>query len=316
MLAIGFDEPGGPEVLRAVQVAEPHAGVGQVRIRVAAATVNPSDLVTRGGAAHDRYREVEPPYVPGWDAAGVVDEVGAQSRWRVGDRVVAITKPVLEGGGAYAEWIVVSDDSVAPLPEGADVVAAATLPMNGLTAVEALDVAGVRSGGTIAVTGAAGAVGGYVIQLAKYRGLTVLADASARDARLVADLGADTVLERGDDFARRVSEQVPAGVDGVIDCALLGSAVLPAIRDGGAYVALRPPRLSGTVESERGIDVHYVMVLDRVHDSAGLAELSRLASVGVLTLRVAQTFPATEAAEAHRRLEAGGLRGRIVLTFP
>ncbi|MBY8863219.1 NADP-dependent oxidoreductase [Nocardia sp. CA2R105] len=315
MLAIGFDEPGGPDVLRVVQVPEPHAEEGQVRIRVAAATVNPSDLVTRSGAAHDRYREVTPPYVPGWDAAGVVDEVGPGSRWRVGDQVVAITKPVLEGGGAYAEQIVVSDDSVAPMPAGADAVAAATLPMNGLTAALALDAADVRPGGTIAVTGAAGAVGGYVIQLAKHRGLTVLADASPRDAQLVAELGADTVLARGDDFARRVRAQVPDGVDSVIDCALLGSAVLSAVRDNGSYVALRPPRLSGTVDSERDIDVHYVMVLDRVHDSATLTELSRLASDGVLTLRVAQTFPATEAAAAHRLLEAGGLRGRIVLTF-
>ncbi|WP_067672093.1 NADP-dependent oxidoreductase [Nocardia miyunensis] len=315
MLAIGFDEPGGPEVLRAVQVPEPHAGRGQVRIRVAAATVNPSDLVTRGGAAHDRYREVRPPYVPGWDAAGVVDEAGPESRWRIGDRVVAITKPVLEGGGAYAEWIVVSDDSVAQMPAGADVAAAATLPMNGLTAALALDAGAGRPGGTIAVTGAAGAVGGYVIQLAKYRGFTVVADAAPRDEQLVADLGADVVLARGDDFARRVRERFPDGVDGVIDCALQASAVLPAIRDNGSYVALRPPRLSGTVESQRGIDVHYVMVIDSVHDSATLQELSRLASEGVLTLRVAQTFPATEAADAHRLLEAGGVRGRIVLTF-
>jgi NADPH2:quinone reductase len=134
MLAIGFEEPGGPEVLRAMQVPEPHAGPGQVRIRVEAATVNPSDLVTRAGLAHDRYRDVTPPYVPGWDAAGVVDEADPPNRWRIGDRVVAITRPVLEGGGAYAEWIVVSSDSVAPMPAGADAVTAATLPMNGLTA--------------------------------------------------------------------------------------------------------------------------------------------------------------------------------------
>ncbi len=315
MLAIGFDEPGGPEVLRAVQVPEPHAGPGQVRIRVAAATVNPSDLVTRSGAAHDRYRDVTPPYVPGWDAAGVIDEIGPGSRWQVGDQVVAITKPVLEGGGAYAERIVVSDDSVAPIPAGADAVAAATLPMNGLTAALALDAAGARPGGTIAVTGAAGAVGGYVIQLARHRELTVLADAAPRDEQLVADLGADVVLARGDDFARRVRDRVPGGVDSVIDCALQGAAVLPAVRDNGSYVALRPPRLSGAVESERGIAVDYIMVLDRVHDSATLTELSRLASDGVLTLRVAQTFPAAQAADAHRMLEAGGVRGRIVLTF-
>lgn len=315
MLAIGFDEPGGPDVLHAVQVPEPHAGPEEVRIRVEAATVNPSDLVTRAGMVHDRYRAVTPPYVPGWDAAGVVDEAGPGSRWHIGDRVVAITLPVLDGGGAYAERIVVPDDSVAPMPAGADAVAASTLPMNGLTASLALDLSGGKPGGTIAVTGAAGAVGGYVIQLAKYRGLTVLADASSRDERLVADLGADTVLPRGDDFARRVRDHVPEGVDSVIDCALQGNATLSAIRDNGSYIALRPPRLTGGVESQRGIGADYVMVADSIRDSATLDQLSRLAGDGVLTLRVARTFPAAQAAEAHRLLEAGGVRGRIVLTF-
>ncbi|RDI68302.1 NADP-dependent oxidoreductase [Nocardia pseudobrasiliensis] len=315
MLAIGFDEPGGPEVLREMRVPEPHAGPGQVRIRVEAATVNPSDLVTRAGVAHDRYRDATPPYVPGWDAAGVVDEADPASGWRVGDRVVAITRPVLEGGGAYAEWIVVSGDSVAPIPAGADAVTAATLPMNGLTAYLALDAARTRPSGTIAVTGAAGAVGGYVVELAKHRGLTVFADASPRDRQLVADLGADVVVARGPDVAQRIREQARGGVDSVIDCALLGSAVLPAIGDNGSYVALRPPRLSGNIEPERGIGVHYIMVTDHIHDSATLDHLSRLAAAGVLTLRVARTFPATQAAEAHRMLEAGGVRGRLVLTF-
>ncbi|WP_024803703.1 NADP-dependent oxidoreductase [Nocardia sp. BMG51109] len=313
MLAVGFEEPGGPEVLRGVEVPEPHAGAGEVRIRVEAATVNPSDVVTRSGQAHDRYRDVEPPYVPGWDAAGVIDETGPGSSWRVGDRVVAVTKPVLEGGGAYAERIVVSDDSVAPIPEGADMVAAATLPMNGLTARIALDAIG--SARTVAVTGAAGAVGGYVVQLAKHAGLTVLADASAADRQLVEDLGADIVVERGSDVARRIREHFPSGVDAVIDGALLGAAVLPAVRDNGSYVALRPPVLTGGVESERGIDLDYVMVTDHVRDSAALRELSRLAGEGVLTLRVARTFPAEQAAEAHRLLEAGGVRGRLVLVF-
>ncbi|GAB2705663.1 NADP-dependent oxidoreductase [Nocardia thraciensis] len=315
MLAIGFDEPGGPEVLRPVQLPEPHAGAGEVRIRVEAATVNPSDIVTRSGRAHDRYRDVAPPYVPGWDAAGVIDEADPETGWRVGDRVVAVTKPVLEGGGAYAERIVVHGDSVARLPEGADMAAAATLPMNGLTALIALEAFGPEPGRTIAVTGAAGAVGGYVVQLAKHLGLTVIADAAPADAELVADLGADIVVARGTDVAQRIRQHAPEGVDAVVDSALLGGAVLPAVRDGGAYVALRPPVLTGGVESERGIGVHYVMVTDHVRDAAKLAELSRLAGAGVLSLRVARTFAAERAAEAHRLLEAGGVRGRLVLRF-
>ncbi|MBF6174055.1 NADP-dependent oxidoreductase [Nocardia blacklockiae] len=315
MLAIGFDTPGGPEVLRELRVAAPHAGPGEVRIAVEAATVNPSDLVTRSGQAHDRYRDVAPPYVPGWEAAGVIDEAGPGSEWRIGDRVFAITKPVLEGGGAYVKHLVVPDDSVARIPEGSDAVAAATLPMNGLTARLALAALGPEPGRTVAVTGAVGAVGGYVVEMAKHAGLRVIADAAPADRAAVAGFGADVVVPRGAEVARHIREHVPGGVDAVVDTALQGAPVLAAVRDGGAYVALRPPALTGGVESERGIAVHYVMVTDHVRDAAGLRELSELAAQGVLTLRVARTFPAAQAADAHRLLEAGGVRGRIVLRF-
>ncbi|MBF4999193.1 NADP-dependent oxidoreductase [Nocardia sp. BSTN01] len=315
MLAIGFEEPGGPEVLRPVEVPEPHAGAGEVRIRVAAAAVNPSDTVTRSGMAHDRYREVTPPYVPGWDAAGIVDEADPETGWRSGDRVVAITLPVLAGGGAYAEKIVVPAGQVARLPEGSDFVSAATLPMNGLTAWFALDALDPRAGRTIAVTGAAGAVGGYVIQLAKTRGYTVIADAKPADEQLVRDFGADIVLPRGEDLASRIRAHAPDGVDALIDTALQGDAVLAAVRDGGAFVILRPAALGGGATPERGISVHLVMVADHLDEPHALSELSRLAAEGALTLRVARTFPADRAAQAHELLEAGGVRGRIVLEF-
>ncbi|WP_063009410.1 NADP-dependent oxidoreductase [Nocardia kruczakiae] len=315
MLAIGFEEPGGPEVLKPVEVPEPHAGPGEVRIRVAAAAVNPSDTVTRSGMAHDRYREVTPPYVPGWDVAGIVDEAGPETGWHSGDRVVAITLPVLEGGGAYAEKIVVPAGQVARLPERSDFVSAATLPMNGLTAWFALDVLDPRAGRTIAVTGAAGAVGGYVIQLAKTRGYTVIADAKPADEQLVRDFGADVVVPRGEDLASRIRAHAPDGVDALIDTALQGDAVLPAVRDGGAFVILRPAALGGGATPERGISVHLVMVADHLDEPHALSELSRLASEGALTLRVARTFPADHAARAHELLEAGGVRGRIVLEF-
>ncbi|MEV5648950.1 NADP-dependent oxidoreductase [Nocardia sp. NPDC052254] len=316
MLAIGFDVPGGPQVLRPVEVPEPHAGTGEVRIRVAAAAVNPSDTVTRSGMAHDRYRAVSPPYVPGWDAAGIIDEAGPETGWRPGDRVVAITLPVLAGGGAYAEKIVVPAGQVARLPEGSDFVSAATLPMNGLTAWFALDALDPPAGATIAVTGAAGAVGGYVIELAKIRGHTVIADAKPSDAQQVREFGADIVLPRGADLASGIRAQVPDGVDALIDTALLGDAVLAAVRDGGAFVALRPAALGGGATPQRGISVHHVMVADHLDEPDALRELSRLAAEGALTLRVARTFPAEQAARAHELLEAGGLRGRIVLEFP
>lgn len=315
MLAIGFDEPGGPEVLRPVELPEPHTGAGEVRIRVVAAAVNPSDTVTRSGMAHERYREVTPPYVPGWDAAGIVDEADPATGWHRGDRVVAATLPVLAGGGAYAEKIVVPAGQVAPMPEGSDFVSGATLPMNGLTAWFALDVLDPRAGRTVAVTGAAGAVGGYVVQLAKTRGYTVIADAKTDDEQLVRDLGADIVLPRGDDIASRIRAHAPHGVDAMIDTALQGDSVISAVRDGGTFVTLRPAALGGGATPERGISIHTVMVAAHLDAPHALGELSRLASEGTLTLRVARTFPAEQAARAHELLEAGGVRGRIVLEF-
>jgi NADPH:quinone reductase-like Zn-dependent oxidoreductase len=315
MRAIGFDQPGGPEVLHLLEVPEPHAGPGEVRIKVRAATVNPSDLATRSGVAHDRYREVTPPYIPGWDAAGVVDEADPETGWQPGDEVIAITLPVLDGGGAYAEWIVVPTASVARIPAGSDFAAASTLPMNGLTARLALDTVKLGPSQIIAVTGAAGAVGGYVIQLAKNAGLTVVADAAPRDEALVRELGADLVVPRGEDVAEQIRKHFPDGVDALVDGALQKQLVVPAIRDHGAYVALRPTTMAGPVESERGIAMHFIMVRDYIQEAEKLDELSRLVEEGAVTLRVARTLPITEAAEAHRLLEAGGLRGRVVLEF-
>jgi NADPH:quinone reductase-like Zn-dependent oxidoreductase len=183
--------------------------------------------------------------------------------------------------------------------------------MNGLTARMALDQLGLRPGQTIAVTGAAGAVGGYVMQLAAAAGLRVIGDASPADTRLVSSLSADIVVGRGPEVAAAIRRAVPAGVDAVVDTALIGPPVLAAIRDGGQLIAVRP--FGG--EGERGITVTLVFVADYVHEAAKLAELARLAADGTVTLRVAREIPAADAAEAHRQLEAGGTRGRLVLTF-
>lgn len=302
-------EFGGPEQLRVVEVPEPHPGPGEVRIRVHAAAVNPTDTVLRAGfrAADDR----KPPYVPGMDAAGVVSEVGDGTSWQVGDRVMAIVVPTGPHGGAYAEEIVVPAESVARMPRDADFAAASTLPMNGLTARLTLDLLGLSPGQTIAVTGAAGAYGGYVVQLAKADGLRVIADASEADEQLVRDLGADDVVRRGDDVADRIRALVPEGVDAVADGALLHELVAPAIRDGGGLAVVRGWR----GDPGRGITVHRVMVVERAKDGAALDRLREQTEQGLVTLRVAKVLPAGQAAEGHRVLEAGGTRGRVVLDF-
>lgn len=312
MHAVGVTEFGGPEALRIVELPEPHAGPGEVRIRVHGAAVNPTDTFVRNGARANQQATLPPPYVPGMDAAGVLDEIGegVTTDLVIGDHVMAIVLPA-GSHGAYAEQIVVPAESVARAPTGVSDAEASTLPMNGLTARLALDLLGLEPGRTLAVTGAAGAVGGYVVQLARSEGIRVIADASLEDEPLVEELGADIIVARGDDIAVRIRAKAPDGVDALVDCALQGELVLPAVKDGGRVVAVRP--FTGT--TERDITVHQVWVRNYAREQAKLEELGHLVERGKLTLRVARRFPADQVAEAHRILEAGGTRGRLVLEF-
>ncbi len=218
----------------------------------------------------------------------------------------------LQGGGshgAYIEYGVLPAGSVVRVPAGTTDVEASTLPMNGLTARLTLDLLGLQPGQTLAVTGAAGCYGGYVVQLAKADGLTVIADASDADRDLVASLGADIVVPRGDDFADRVRARFPDGADGVADGALLNELAIPAVRDGGTFTSVRGFK----PDSVRGITFTTTFVRDYAHETAKLDRLRQQAEAGAVTLRVAQVYPAAQAADAHRRLEAGGTRGRCVI---
>lgn len=311
MRAIGVNQFGGPEALEVVDLPLPHAGPGEIRIRVHAAAVNPTDTGLRSGAYGSRLGDLEPPYIPGMDAAGVVSEVGDGAPLQVGDQVIAITLPTSAHGGAYADEVVVPAEQVTALPAGADLAHGATLPMNAMTARLTLNLLDLPPGATLAVTGAAGAYGGYVVQLAKAAGLTVLADASPQDEDLVKGLGADHVVARGDDVADRFREIVPGGVDAVADGAVTNALVAPAVRDGGGFATVR----GWDGDPGRGVTVHKVMVFGFAKEHAALEELAQLAAAGVLTLRVADVLAAEQAAEAHRRLEAGGVRGRLILDF-
>jgi NADPH:quinone reductase len=310
MKAVAVRTFGGPEALEVVELPDPHAGPAQVRIRVHAATVNPTDTGLRAGLYGDRLQSPSP-HVPGMDAAGEIDEVGEGADWQVGEAVMAITLPTSELGGAYATQVVVPADSVARIPSGADFIHASTLPMNGLTARMSLDQLALQPGQTIAVTGAAGAYGGYVVQLAKADGLRVIADASEADTELVTSLGADVVVARGDDVATRIRQHAPEGVDGLTDGALQNELILAAIKDGGALATVR----GWPGPADRGITIHATRVAEYAHQQAKLDRLRQQVEDGALTLRVAATFPAEDASEAHRRLEAGGTRGRFVIEF-
>lgn len=310
MRAVGYSKYGGPEVLEICELPEVHAGPGQVRIRNHAATVNPADIMFRTGLLAEAQKDFEPPYIPGMDAAGVIDEVGegVATGVKVGDAVIALVDPHRELG-AYREQIVISAQSVVPAPSGKSFVEACTLPLNGMTARRSLDLLDLSAGQTLAVTGAAGAYGGYVIQLAKSEGLVVIADASEKDEQLVKSLGADIVVRRGDDVATRIRDHFPEGVDGLADGAVLNELVIPAVRDGGAFTSLRG--FEG--EPQRDIKFLKTFVFEYYDRFDKLDRLRQQVEDGTLSLRLAATYPMEQAAEAHRRLEAGGTRGRIVI---
>lgn len=312
MRAVGLFTHGGPEILQVVDLPEVHAGPGEVRIRVHAATINPTDMAVRNGARAEQQKADPPPYVPGMEVAGILDEIGdgVPDRLKLGDAVMAIVVP--KGSqGAYREQIVLDARSVVRAPVGKTHAEAATLPMNGLTARQSLDLLKLSPGQVLAVTGAAGAYGGYVMQLAKAEGLTVIADAAEKDETLVASLGADIVVRRGDDVASRFRAHFPDGVDGLADGAVLNELVIPAVRDGGAFTSVR-----GFLGApQRDIRFTATLVRSYVQEWEKLDRLRQQVEEGVITLRVAETYPPEKTAEAHRRFEAGGTRGRLVIQF-
>lgn len=312
MRGVGIIEFGGPEVLQLVDLPEANAEAGQVRIRVRAATVNPTDTGLRDGSRAVALRDVPPPHVPGMDVAGIIDEIGpgTETDLKVGDAVMALVVPRGSHGG-YRESIVLAHDSVVRAPAGVSHEEASTLPMNGLTARQSLDQLGLRPGQTLAVTGAAGCYGGYVVQIAKTEGLRVIADASPADMELVRNLGADVVVPRGDDIAAQIRKVAPEGVDGLADGAVQMDLAVGAVRDGGGFASVRGWGGNG----ERGIAFHRTSVRDYDHRADLLAQLRQHVEAGEITLRVAATYSPEDAAEAHRRLEAGGTRGRCVIVF-
>jgi NADPH:quinone reductase-like Zn-dependent oxidoreductase len=247
------------------------------------------------------------------DAAGVVESAGpGVEHVAVRDEAMAAVAPRRPEGGAQAELVVVPDASVVPVPAGMPFDRAATLPMNGLTALHGLDLLALDEGQMLLVTGGAGLLASYVIPVAKERGLRVLADASPEDETLVRSFGADAILPRGDGLVAAVRSEAPEGVDAVYDTALLRRAVFPAIREGGAIAVVRT--WDGD-DVEQGIRIEQVQVSTVLERTDWLWEVRDLAQRGVLVPRVAETYPPEAAGDAQRRTAAGGLRGRAVIVF-
>jgi NADPH:quinone reductase-like Zn-dependent oxidoreductase len=297
MKAARFSQFGGPEVLKIVDLPDPHAGPGQIRVAVHAAGINPSDWKARNGQMGG-----ELPQTTGRDVAGVVDEVGAGATdVAVGDRVFGFSD---DGAGA-AELALLS--YYAPIPPSLGFAEAAGLPVAIETATRSLHALGVGAGSTLLVNGAAGGVGSAAVQLAVARGARVIGTASPANHAYLRSLGAEPVAY-GEGLVERVRALAPDGVDVALDVA--GSGVLPELIDlaGG-------PEHVVTVADFNGAQQHGVAFSrgDAGRAVHALADIGALISSGRFSLPVAQTFPLAEIAQAHRVSEDGHVRGKLVL---
>jgi NADPH:quinone reductase-like Zn-dependent oxidoreductase len=279
------------------EVTLPPLGVGDLRIRVTAASVDLIDTLFDGGPARAIF-SVTGTVGVGLSLTGVVTATGAEvTGFSVGDPVAALHADPTAPVRAHAEETIVPAAHAAALPDGLDPVAAAGLPVNALTAARLVDRLGPAEGRTLLVTGAAGSVGGYAVALADRAGWAVTGLARESDR--------DFVVRTG---ARELITQLPGpSFDAVLDGAVLNTAALAAVRDGGTFVGV-PSAAPPT--AERGIEV---AILSVEPDGARLAELLALAASGVLELRVAGQVPLTEAATAYQKVAGGGQRGRWLL---
>jgi len=296
---------GGPEAVEILEVPLPEPGPLEVRIKVAAAALNPADAGVWSGV----FKPLDGAEYSGLglDAAGTIDAVGAAVSMEIGTPVIAFDSAVLRPTKAQAEYLVVDLNSIAVAPEGMDLTLAATIPMNAMTASLALDNFPLRPRSTLLVTGAAGAVGGYAVELARTRGVRIVAQGRPEDEEFLRDRGATWFVSRDEDLSEAVRRFVPDGVDGVLDAAAVGSPALASVRDGGTFVSVRGDVLP---TPERRVVV--LLTLAGV-EGTRLAYLAALAEVGLLTPQVGQIYPLSQAAEAHAHPARGGRRGRIVL---
>ena len=295
---------GGPEAVEVLEVPLPEPGPLEVRIKVAAAALNPADTVVRAGVFRP-LEEVEYTGL-GFDAAGTVDAVGPGVPLKVGTPVIAFDAPLLRPTKAQAEYLVTGLNSIAPAPEGMDLTLAATIPLNAMTASQALDYLPLRSRDTLLVTGAAGAVGGYAVELARMRGVRIVAQGRPEDEEFLRGR-ASWFVSSDEEPSGAVRRFVPEGVDGVLDAAALGAPALATVRDGGIFVSVRGDVVPAP---KRGVVVRLTAAGP---EPTRLSYLSALAEVGVLTPRVAQIYHLSQAAEAYAQFARGGRRGRIVL---
>lgn len=293
----------GERGLRVVEVEEPHAGPRQVRVRVAAAGLNPVDLrIAEGGASAARFG-VDVPYVNGNDFAGSIDEVGdGVTGWSIGDRVY--------GGArcrAQTEHLVIDDfDTLIRTPDGLPDEQAAVLDIAARTAWAGVEALRIQRGETVLVTAATGGVGLLAAQLARLRGARVLGVAGLESAEILSGLGVEPVDYAGD-LPARLRQLAPEGIAAVFDT------------HGGGYIQLAvdlgvPVSRINSVGDRAGAEAVGALTAGRqVTSPQALEPLGRMVATGELAVRIDGVYPIAEVREAYRRLADGHVHGKLVL---
>jgi NADPH:quinone reductase-like Zn-dependent oxidoreductase len=310
MRAVAIQEWGGVDSVELLDVDPPPVAPDGVLVRVRAAAFNPVDAGIREGRLNGAF-PASFPVVLGWDAAGVVERVGAAVTWfRPGDEVYGYCRRHNLQFGTFAEYTTVPEGYLAPKPPSLSFEEAAAIPLCGLTAHQSLEALGLRGGETLFLDGGAGGVGHLAIQLAVARGARVIATASGRNQDFLRELGAEPVDYTLCDVSARVHTLAgEKGTDAAFD--LFGGdaqeQAFSVLRRGGRIVSIKspPPR-------RPGFESHYVFVRPSGYD---LAELDQLVVDGRLRPYVADIYPLERLADAYERLEAGHVRGKLVVTI-
>lgn len=309
MKAIRQHGNGGPEVLKYEDAPKPSAKAGEVLVRVHAAAINPVDWKMREGMR--RASANAEPTVPGFDVSGVVESVGeGVKNFKAGDEVFGMTSlRGAGGGGAYAEYVAVSENQIAKKPAKIDHAHAAAVPLAALTAWQAMfDTAGLKENQTVLIHGGAGGVGHFAVQLAKARGAKVIATASSKEnLEYLKQIGADTIV----DYKTQKFEEVAKDVDVVLDT--IGGETqersLKCLKEGGFLVSIVQPPNADKLK-EHKIRGQIILVKP---DGKQLAEIAQMIDAGKVKPEVSQTFPLAEAAKAQELSKAGHVRGKVVL---
>ncbi|EFH84515.1 NADP-dependent oxidoreductase [Ktedonobacter racemifer] len=309
--AIAITAFGGPDQLKLVDLPVPPCGPEQVLISVQAAGVGMWDVKVRQGSVVLEGQQF--PLVLGWESAGIIAKVGeAVTGWDVGTHVICTTYQV--GIGHYASAVAVPANLVAPMPSSLDALHAAALPVNGLTAYQAIfELLKIQPGETLLITGAAGGTGTFAVQLAARVGAHVMVTARSEHHPYLQQLGASELIDYTQtDFAEAVHAAHPEGIDAVLDCVGGETAArsMQVVRERGRLVTIVDLE---QVTPTRHIDTH---VLYFRPDGRQLAELTKLVDHGQLTVHLDQVFPLVMAKQAHERLETRHHQGKIVLNVP